>query len=40
VQIEKFRFTRSTPEAHALSAMRVHSISSGMGTAPAVLGGD
>jgi hypothetical protein len=40
VQIEKFRLTRSNPQARALTATRVHAISSGMGTAPAVLGGD
>jgi FtsP/CotA-like multicopper oxidase with cupredoxin domain len=40
VQIEKFRLVRSNPEDHALTARRVHAISSGVGTAPAVLGGD
>ena len=40
VQIEKFRLMRSNPEAHVLTAAHVHAISSGMGTAPAVLGGD
>jgi hypothetical protein len=40
VQIEKFRLVRSSPQAHALTATRVHAISSEMGTAPAVLGGD
>jgi hypothetical protein len=40
VQIEKFRLTRSTPQAPALTATRVHAIWSGMGTAPIVLGGD
>ncbi len=40
VQIEKFRLTRSNPQARALTATRVHAIWSGMGTAPAVLGGD
>jgi FtsP/CotA-like multicopper oxidase with cupredoxin domain len=40
VQIEKFRLTRSTPQAHALTAKSVHAVWSGMGTAPAVLGGD
>jgi FtsP/CotA-like multicopper oxidase with cupredoxin domain len=40
VQIEKFRFVRSSPQAHALTATRVHGVWSGMGTAPAVLGGD
>ncbi len=40
VQIEKFRLARSNPQAHALTATRVHAIWSGTGTAPAVLGGD
>ncbi len=40
VQIEKFRLTRATPQAPALTATRVHAIWSGMGTAPIVLGGD
>src|SRR5580704_6649026 len=40
VQIEKFRFVRSNPQAHALTATRVRAIWSGLGTAPAVLGGD
>jgi FtsP/CotA-like multicopper oxidase with cupredoxin domain len=40
VQIEKFRLVRSNPQAHALTATRVHAIWSGMGAAPAVLGGD
>lgn len=40
VQIEKFRLTRSIPQAPALTATRVHAIWSGMGTAPIMLGGD
>jgi FtsP/CotA-like multicopper oxidase with cupredoxin domain len=40
VQIEKFRLTRSSPQAQALTATRVHAIWSGTGTSPAVLGGD
>ncbi|HEY5425959.1 MAG TPA: multicopper oxidase domain-containing protein, partial [Candidatus Tumulicola sp.] len=40
VQIEKFRLARSNPQAHALTATRVHAISSGIGTAAPVLGGD
>ena len=40
VQIEKFRLTRSSPQARALTATRVHEISSGRGTAPATLGDD
>jgi FtsP/CotA-like multicopper oxidase with cupredoxin domain len=40
VQIAKFRFARSNPQAHALTATRVHAIWSGVGTDPAVLGGD
>jgi hypothetical protein len=40
VQIEKLRLVRSSPQAHALTATRVHAVWSGTGTAPAVLGGD
>ena len=40
VQIEKFRFARSSPQARALTAARIHAISSGTGTIPATLGGD
>ncbi|MGB9650975.1 MAG: multicopper oxidase domain-containing protein [Candidatus Cybelea sp.] len=40
VQIEKLRLTRSNPKAQALTATRIHAIWSGMGTAPAVVGGD
>jgi FtsP/CotA-like multicopper oxidase with cupredoxin domain len=40
VQLEKFRLSRSNPQAHRLTATRVHAIWSGAGTAPAVLGGD
>jgi FtsP/CotA-like multicopper oxidase with cupredoxin domain len=40
VQIEKFRLTRANPKARALTATRVHAIWSGVGMAPAVLGGD
>lgn len=40
VQIEKFRLTRSTPQARALTAKSVHAVWTGSGTAPIVLGGD
>ena len=40
VQVEKFRLTRSTPQARALIAKSVHEVWSGSGTAPIVLGGD
>ncbi len=40
VQIEKFRLSRSNPQAHVLTATRVHAIWSGIGSSPAVLGGD
>jgi FtsP/CotA-like multicopper oxidase with cupredoxin domain len=40
VHIEKFRLTRATPQARSLRATRVHAVWSGIGTDPAVLGGD
>ncbi|HEY1655989.1 MAG TPA: multicopper oxidase domain-containing protein [Candidatus Tumulicola sp.] len=40
VRIEKFRLTRSTPKARALTATPVHAIWSKVGTAAPVLGGD
>ncbi|HKE35974.1 MAG TPA: multicopper oxidase domain-containing protein [Candidatus Baltobacteraceae bacterium] len=39
-RVEKFRLTRSTPEAHELTAKPVHAVQSGSGTVPAVIGGD
>jgi hypothetical protein len=40
VRIEKFRFTRATPQAHVLTATRVHAVQSRPGTLAAVIGGD
>ena len=40
VRLEKFRLSRSNPEAHVLTATPVHAIWSGTGKTPAVLGGD
>ena len=40
VRLEKFRLSRSNPQAHVLTATPVHAIWSGTGKTPAVLGGD
>lgn len=40
VRVEKFRLTRSSPQAHLLTATPVHAVQSAAGTVPAVIGGD
>jgi len=40
LRIEKYRLTRTTPQAHALTPTPVHAVWSTAGTAPLVLGGN